>query len=371
MGCTTGWPPRPWPRRRCSAPGPRSARRWWSVLIWMRLPARGRRTRCSSCRRTGWSRCCRRRSSSCRGRSPVAVGHRVAPGEAAVGGPAGDTAAPWTPPLSISASEEISQTLCRASKATAGSLTRSNGPPPWNVVMPGRKPLVQVAPPLVEVAKPMSDDAAAEEPADLEGGDDRLAEGEGVRLDLGAVLAGRVGERVGADLGERDVGERYTGGDHQQHSGSQDGQARAPAGSKDESHHDPFPANTEARWPRYLTARKLPRTGPIPPSTRTAARNTAGEPLVRGGWHDLCRAASRVGSLSAATRSVSPPTSGNGRPDAYGSPASSRPSWVQTPSRLPTGPRGSHPRTARLSGPVPNSWPPACWTVSVWSPRPC
>jgi hypothetical protein len=62
-----------------------------------------------------------------------------------------------TPPVEPEAligSEEISQTLCRASYATDGSLTAAKLPPA-TVVMPGRKPDVQVAPELVEVAKPM------------------------------------------------------------------------------------------------------------------------------------------------------------------------------------------------------------------------
>jgi hypothetical protein len=57
--------------------------------------------------------------------------------------------------------EEISQTLCLASNATLGSLTRSNGapvvPPMSEVaVRPGRTPLVYVWPPSLDVAKPMS-----------------------------------------------------------------------------------------------------------------------------------------------------------------------------------------------------------------------
>src|SRR6185369_6500804 len=49
---------------------------------------------------------------------------------------------------------EISHTLCRASKATEASLTWPYGPPAL-VVMPGRKPLVQVAPPSPERVQPM------------------------------------------------------------------------------------------------------------------------------------------------------------------------------------------------------------------------
>ena len=54
-------------------------------------------------------------------------------------------------------SEEISQTLWRASKATAASLICPHGPPALPVV-PGRNPDVQVAPPSVDVTKPMLDD---------------------------------------------------------------------------------------------------------------------------------------------------------------------------------------------------------------------
>ncbi len=61
---------------------------------------------------------------------------------------------PTVPPEALIGSEEISQTLCRASKATDGSLAAADVPPA-TVVIPGRKPLVQLAPELVEVAKPM------------------------------------------------------------------------------------------------------------------------------------------------------------------------------------------------------------------------
>src|SRR5512140_392186 len=54
-------------------------------------------------------------------------------------------AAPCTPPASEMASEEIIQTLWRASYATDASLTRSKVPP-WNLVTPGRQPFVQLAP---------------------------------------------------------------------------------------------------------------------------------------------------------------------------------------------------------------------------------
>src|SRR5262245_53509164 len=53
-------------------------------------------------------------------------------------------------------SDEISQTLCFASKVTDGRLTCWYTPAGEPLaVMPGRKPRVQVAPPSVEVAKPM------------------------------------------------------------------------------------------------------------------------------------------------------------------------------------------------------------------------
>src|SRR4029453_11581408 len=55
---------------------------------------------------------------------------------------------------------------------------------------------------------------AVEDPPALEGAHDRRAEGEGGGFDLGAMLAGGVGERVGAHLGERDVGEGRAGGAH-------------------------------------------------------------------------------------------------------------------------------------------------------------
>src|SRR5262249_13008152 len=67
------------------------------------------------------------------------------------------TPAPLVPTIG---SDETSQTLCLASNATEGSLTRSKGPLRTTgddtLVMPGRKPCVQVAPPSVDVAKPMS-----------------------------------------------------------------------------------------------------------------------------------------------------------------------------------------------------------------------
>ena len=54
-------------------------------------------------------------------------------------------------------SDEISQTLCLASKATEASLAALYLPPVF-VVSPGSEPRVHVAPPLVEVAKPVSED---------------------------------------------------------------------------------------------------------------------------------------------------------------------------------------------------------------------
>ena len=51
----------------------------------------------------------------------------------------------WLIPLERMPSEEISQTPCRASKATAGSLMALNGPVGVATpVVPGRKPLVQL-----------------------------------------------------------------------------------------------------------------------------------------------------------------------------------------------------------------------------------
>src|SRR5205823_1896500 len=64
------------------------------------------------------------------------------------------TPLPCTPPASSSVSDEISQTLCRASKATEASVARSFGPPPAHLVMPGSRPLVHVEPLFVDVAKP-------------------------------------------------------------------------------------------------------------------------------------------------------------------------------------------------------------------------
>src|SRR4051812_49778431 len=56
---------------------------------------------------------------------------------------------------------EMSQTLCLASKATAASLACPKLPPPL-VVMPGRKPLVQVAPRSPERAQPMFEEPPPE-----------------------------------------------------------------------------------------------------------------------------------------------------------------------------------------------------------------
>ena len=62
----------------------------------------------------------------------------------------------WLVPLERMPSEEMSQTPWRASKATAGSLIALYGPAGLaTVVVPGRKPLVQVAPLLAERAQPM------------------------------------------------------------------------------------------------------------------------------------------------------------------------------------------------------------------------
>src|ERR1700730_4693043 len=57
--------------------------------------------------------------------------------------------------------EAMSHVEWAASKATAGSLTLSNGLPGCTTrVMPGKKPAVQLAPPSREVAKLMSEDPA-------------------------------------------------------------------------------------------------------------------------------------------------------------------------------------------------------------------
>src|SRR2546430_11971347 len=53
-------------------------------------------------------------------------------------------------------SDEISHTLCLASKTTEASLAALYRPPVL-VVMPGRDPWAQVAPPLREVAQPVSE----------------------------------------------------------------------------------------------------------------------------------------------------------------------------------------------------------------------
>src|SRR5436189_49800 len=66
----------------------------------------------------------------------------------------------WThsrvPPASKSVNNEISHTLCLASKDTEGSVARSLGPPPTYLVIPGRRPLVHDAPLFVDVAKPVA-----------------------------------------------------------------------------------------------------------------------------------------------------------------------------------------------------------------------
>src|SRR5258708_36673411 len=60
--------------------------------------------------------------------------------------------------LGRSGIDDMSQTLCLTSKATEASLTRSYGllGSTWKV-RPGRTPLVNCAPLLVDVANPMSD----------------------------------------------------------------------------------------------------------------------------------------------------------------------------------------------------------------------
>src|ERR671938_382951 len=66
------------------------------------------------------------------------------------------TAAPFR--LALSASPETIQTLCRASNATDGSLTRAHGPAGVvKPVIPGITPLVHDVPLFVDVAQPMSD----------------------------------------------------------------------------------------------------------------------------------------------------------------------------------------------------------------------
>src|SRR2546421_224690 len=61
--------------------------------------------------------------------------------------------------LEVSPSDEMSHTLCFASKVTDGRLTCPYVPlgDPL-AVMPGRNPRVHVLPPSVEVAKPMFDE---------------------------------------------------------------------------------------------------------------------------------------------------------------------------------------------------------------------
>src|SRR5919202_849087 len=60
--------------------------------------------------------------------------------------------------VELSASDETIQTLCRASNATDGSLTRAYGPAGLvKTVIPGITPLVHETPLFVEVAQPMSD----------------------------------------------------------------------------------------------------------------------------------------------------------------------------------------------------------------------
>jgi hypothetical protein len=64
------------------------------------------------------------------------------------------TALPCTPPASSRVSEDTSQALWAASYATDASVARSLGPAPAYLVIPGSRPLVQVAPLLVDVANP-------------------------------------------------------------------------------------------------------------------------------------------------------------------------------------------------------------------------
>jgi hypothetical protein len=62
----------------------------------------------------------------------------------------------WVVPLERMPSEEISQMLCLASKATAGSLIALKAPGGLaTVVVPGRNPLFQVLPLSDERAQPM------------------------------------------------------------------------------------------------------------------------------------------------------------------------------------------------------------------------
>src|SRR4029453_13339640 len=71
--------------------------------------------------------------------------------------PLGEGLVSTSPSFPLRPRVEMSQTLCRASKATDGSLACWYGPPA-TVVMRGRNPLVQVEPPLGEGAHPMVDD---------------------------------------------------------------------------------------------------------------------------------------------------------------------------------------------------------------------
>ena len=131
LGCTTGWPPRPVgvvAGVQGRAPGQAAVGRGAHLHAGCRR--RCRPTRCSSCRRTGWSRCCRRRSSSCRA---AAAGDGDVTGlpqvSAAVGG-AADEHAGTAVTDAVIGSEEISQTLCMGVDRRRGSLTR------WNVPVP-------------------------------------------------------------------------------------------------------------------------------------------------------------------------------------------------------------------------------------------
>jgi hypothetical protein len=73
---------------------------------------------------------------------------RVAPGQPTVGGPAGHHVHDAAAGEVQAQNQEVSHTPCRASKATDGSLTEKNGPVGLDaVVVAGKKPCVQVAPP--------------------------------------------------------------------------------------------------------------------------------------------------------------------------------------------------------------------------------
>src|SRR6266536_1379299 len=88
-------------------------------------------------------------------RSPVAV----TIGFPQVRPPSVDRLVSTSEPLEDRPSEEISHTLCFASKVTEGRLTWPYGPlGELFAVRPGRNPRVHVAPPSMQVAKPMFDE---------------------------------------------------------------------------------------------------------------------------------------------------------------------------------------------------------------------